>query len=227
MKKTRILYIEDDVKFAELIKRYLEKADFIVDTIDNSIDALEMVKDTDYDLVLSDLNLEKLNGNQVIEMVKKHNPLIKVALFTSSKDQFAELTALKTGADDYIRKETSFEILIARLNRLVKENNLADNIHILTSVEEGIILNVKNRIVSKNNELVRLTKLEFDLLKYFLENKNTLLSRRDIYENIWHTSLNTIDIDLRNIDSHIKNLRKKLDISSIVSIRSVGYRWHE
>ena len=227
MKKAKILYIEDDIQFADLIKKYLEKADFEVDTVDNSIVALNMIEESDYDLVLSDLNLEKLNGNQVVEMVKKYNPLIKVALFTCSKDQFDELVALKTGADDYIKKETSFEILVARLKRLIDETKVSDFVNVLTSESEDISINIKDRVVTKSGELIRLTKLEFDLLKYFLENKNALLSRKDIYENIWHTSLESADIDLRNIDSHIKNLRKKLDISSIVSIRSVGYRWYE
>ncbi|MDL2211805.1 response regulator transcription factor [Erysipelotrichaceae bacterium OttesenSCG-928-M19] len=227
MKNARMLYIEDDFQFADLIKKYLEKADFEVDIVDDSIAALNMIKEKDYDLVLTDLNLEKLNGNQVVEMVKKHNPAIKVALFTCSKDQFDELQALKTGADDYIRKETSFEILVARLKRLINENHHRHFVSQLSSELEKITLNVKDRVTTKNGEMVSLTKLEFDLLKLFLENKNVLLSRRDIYENIWHTSLESADIDLRNIDSHIKNLRKKLDISAIVSIRSVGYRWHE
>ncbi|MDL2212145.1 response regulator transcription factor, partial [Erysipelotrichaceae bacterium OttesenSCG-928-M19] len=213
---------------APLVVDYLEESGYFVEHICDSIEAINEIKKNNYDLVLSDLNLNKINGRQVVELVKKYDENIKIMILTCSTNEYDELSGLRVGADDYVTKESSFEVLVERIKNLLKDkkDNKIESTY-LESKKDDIIVDEANRIVMKGNVEVDLTKLELDLLIYFLKNKNVLLSREKIYEDIWFVPLVSDDVDLRNIDAHVKNLQKKMTITSISSIRGIGYRWHE
>lgn len=225
----KLLYIEDDLDFARLVGDYLRESGFEVESCSDGVKAMDMIKNNKYDAIICDLNLDRLNGKQIVELAKKYDPSIKIVIFTCSDDEYDELSGLRVGADDFITKSSSFEVLLERIRKVLKTETTEEenNENYLEGKKDEITVDVENRIVKKKGEIVELTKLELDLLIYFLKNKNILLSREKIYEDVWFVSLVSFDVDLRNIDAHVKNLRKKVGISSIASVRGIGYRWHE
>ena len=223
----KILFIDDDPEYSMMIINFLKDLGYDVDYSQKSIDGLEMAKKNNYDLVISDLYMDKLNGNQIAEMLKMYRSETKVLILTNSTNPNDEVQGLRIGADDYVRKEAPFEVMFERIRRLieVKQSNIV--ISNLKSNVENLDVDLINRVVRKDNNEIHLTMLEFDLLTFLLNNKNKLLSREQLIEKVWRVPADSLHVDLRTIDAHIKNLRSKLNISSIVSVRGIGYRWHE
>ncbi|MDF9866741.1 two-component system response regulator VanR [Bacilli bacterium PM5-3] len=223
----KILFIDDDTEYARMIIDLLKELNYNVDYSSSSIEGLEMAKKINYDLVIADLYLDKLNGNQIAEMLKVYREDAKVIILTNSTNPSDEVRGLQVGVDDYVKKDVSFEILVERIKRLIQDKKTSMSIKTIKSDVEQIKIDRENRIVKKDDVEVHLTMLEFDLLVYLLKNKNQLLSREQIIEKVWKVPADSLHVDLRTVDAHIKNLRSKLALSSIVSVRGIGYRWHE
>ncbi|MDL2211477.1 response regulator transcription factor [Erysipelotrichaceae bacterium OttesenSCG-928-M19] len=222
-----ILIIEDDLDYGEILKQFLIDSGFSVELVSDSISGVNLIKENQYDLIISDLYLDKLNGAQVIDLVKMYNAESKTMMISNSTDSNDELKSLRVGADDFIKKDSTFEVILARVNNVLEKNKNKTKIKVLKSDAEEIELDKVNRIVYKQGKMVALTGMEFDLIAYFLAHKNELLSREVLIEKVWKIPLDSASIDLRAVDAHIKNLRSKLKISSILSVRGIGYRWYE
>ena len=224
----KILFIDDDIEFGKVFTELLQQNDFHVDFVTDVTSGLELEKNNEYELVIVDLYLEKFTGLQVVELIRAYNTKSKIMIMTNSVNDFDEVRALQLGVDEYLRKKSNFSLMLERITKVLNTPRKNTRYEMdLESKEEKITIDVENRIVEKDNENIDLTPLEFDLLVYLLRNKNMLLSRTEILENVWKLKKDEVFIDSRTVDVHIKNLRRKMNLNSIHSIRGSGYRWYE
>lgn len=224
----KILFIDDDTEFGETFSELLLDNGYDVDYINNVSEALKKEKEKGYDLIIIDLYLEKFTGVQVVELIRNHNNTSKIMIMTNSIDDQDEIRLLRLGIDEYLRKNTSFFVMLERIRKVLisqKSQNIDDLI--LQDKNEKVVVDINKHLVEKEGSNIYLTHLEYDLLIYLLKNKNVLLSRESILENVWKLKEEEVHIDSRTVDVHIKNLRRKLKVTAIHSIRGVGYRWYE
>ncbi len=207
-----------------LIKEALEHQGHHVDVAETVAQAVELFKEHTYDLILCDVKLEGINGVEFVYLVKSMAPSMQVFVLSSSSDIQDEMRCLELGVEEYISKPFNLEALMMRLEAIdtLKEHVNEDY---LRSEAEHVEVELKKRKVYKNNRLIRLSFLEYQLLVYFLKNRNVALSRHKIIKDVWHE--HGQDTNFRTVDTHVKKIRSKLDLDAIVSIRSVGYEWYE
>lgn len=225
----KILLVEDDVDYAKILKNLLVQEQYMVDIVHTSANALKRTNNISYDLVIVDLHLGTLNGIQLMELLRRASPGIKIMILTGSTLDQDEVIALQDGANEYVRKTIAFAVLIQRIEKILHKSgeNEYFSQQKFSSKFERIEMNPELREVIQDGELINLTQLEYDLLGYFLKNKNKPLSRANMFRDIWQLDVDVVSSDVRAIDTHVKNLRKKMNIKSIYTVRGIGYRWYE
>lgn len=217
----QILVVDDEKNMRKIIKDYLERENYLVDTATNGEEALEKLREkNDYNLVILDVMMPKLDGWSVLRIIKeKYN--VPVMLLTARSEDYDELFGLELGADEYIKKPFSPKVLVARIQLILKRGILSKE-----NREKfgAILLDEKAHKVYLNGQELDLTSTEFKLLVYFTKNHCLALSRNQIMENVWGYQYFE---EARTVDTYIKRLRKKLNDASkyIVTIRGVGYRF--
>lgn len=223
----RILFVEDDASYREIIVKALEKNDYIVDGVASPIDGMEYFALKEYDLVISDLMLNEIDGIRFLTYIKRLNPIVKTMILTAEPSMESELAALDIYVDKYLVKETRMNVLLKYIHILLEEgtNRISQHKRILKAPEEGLLIDVLGRKVLKDDELVKLTVKEFEILRLLLSNRGTALTREEIIEKVWDTEHESIDV--RVIDVHIKKIRQKLKLQAIVSVRGYGYKWDD
>ena len=223
----KILFIDDDKKYVGIMKEILEKNDFAIDGVHSSFEGIELAKSHDHDAYIIDLYLDQFQGVQVGEIIKMHNPKAIIIYVSNSTEVTDELRCLRTGGSDFISKESSIEVFVERVRKAISENKVAQFETILKSEFESLEINQRKGIVLKNGELIHLTTTEFKILTLLFEHKNEVISRETIIEEVWQIPFNELEMEPRTIDTHIKNIKRKLGVRSIISVRGVGYRWYE
>lgn len=223
----KILFVEDDQSYRESLSSILTAAGYQVVAKESPIDAIEVLLDDEFDLIISDLQMKEMTGLRFLSYVKKAVPGMRTIILTGAATGETEIESLSIEVDQYLDKDIRMDVLLKYveiiLNKRVNENKMQEII--LTSEPEQIVVNVSKRTVKKNQEMLSLTAKEFKILQYMLENKGFALSREDFIENVWDVQVE--DVDLRTVDTHVKSLRKKLQTVSIASIRGYGYKWSE
>lgn len=214
---TKILIVDDEEKIRELIKLNLEVAGYECDEADNGEDALKLVKENSYNLVLLDIMLPNIDGYEVAEnLVRDNIPVI----FLSAKDgTLDKVKGLKIGVEDYITKPFETIELLARVENVIRRYSKED-----TSIVEfkNIKVDTASRLVYLNDEQVYLTAKEIDLLLVLIKNKNIALTREKLLELVWGYEYFG---DTRTVDMHIQKLRSKLSLEEdIVTVHKYGYR---
>ncbi len=217
----RILVVEDDAQIQELIVEFLGSQEYIVDTGNNGIEGYEKFKENNYDLVILDVMMPKLDGHSLCKMIKKSNKQIPVMFLTALGDEESEIKGFDLEADDYISKPFSFNILIKRVEALLRRYNTSneDDNKAVFSFEE---LKLDEKLFKGyiNNEEIELTLKEFNILKLLIQNYPRVVSREMLMEKIWGYDYYG---DTRVIDAHIKNIRRKIKLDYIKTIKGVGY----
>lgn len=226
-KMKKIIFIENDEDYATIITDVLVNKGYEVEVVHSSLDAIQLMKKNSYDLAIIDMYIDSLTGLQLTELIRDMQISIRVMILTGSVSDEDEIKALQIGVDEYLRKSVSIAVMLERIARIFQVPKAMEVIKTLSSHNEGIELDPNERIVKKNGEVVHLTFLEFDLLYYFLQNKNKLLDRSQIFTNVWKVREDDVVADMRAVDTYVKNLRMKLNITSIYAVRGVGYRWYE
>ncbi|QIK69187.1 response regulator transcription factor [Erysipelothrix sp. HDW6C] len=222
----RILYVEDDYDYALYLKGKLEIEGYNVTLAQNSITGLESLATNQYDLLLTDLHLNSISGIRLVETAKKIHPQIKTIILTAKPSEDTELESLHFNVDYYLEKSKSLKVMFKYIRTVLSSASaFVNHTQVLHSDVESIVLDTKNRTVKKNNDDYALTPIEFSLLQLFLERKNELLDREEIVEIVWANE--SPEDNMRKIDVHIKNLRAKMNIFSIITIRGSGYKWNE
>ena len=220
MKNGNILIIEDEENIARFIELELKYENYDVTISTDGRLGLEEVKNNNYDLIILDIMLPKINGLEVCKKIREFSE-IPIIMVTAKSDVSDIVMGLDFGADDYLTKPFNMEELIARIRRLLKKKaNEYNKVFVLGNLE----LNNGNREVKRNDILINLSKTEFELLKYLMINVNLVLSREQILNNVWGYNNFTGD---NVVDVYIKYLRDKIDIDSeeptIITVRGIGY----
>lgn len=225
-KMKRILFVEDNAEYREKIAQILRVSNYEVDAVENAVIGIEKFVEKEYDLVLSDLQMEMMNGVRFISYIKKINPMIKTIILTGEPTADSEIKALTIEIDKYLRKDIRMDVLLKYIEMVLEiPTSVANSELILESRIDNLIVNVAKHQVMKNGEPAELTTKEYEILCFLLKNKGYPVSREQFIEAIWDSQHE--DVDLRVIDSHLKSLRKKLQLVSITAIRGYGYKWNE
>ena len=215
----KILLVEDEENIASFVKMELEYEGYKVEVCDDGVKGLELSMENEYDLILLDLMLPKLNGLEVCRRLRKvkNTPII---MLTARDDVMDKVTGFQTGADDYVSKPFAIEELLARIEALLRRVNA--NKPVLNKLEfNDISIDMDARIVMQDGEEINLTTKEYELLVELMKNKNKVLSRESLLENIWgydyEAETNVIDVYIRHLRSKLKN------DGYIQTVRGIGY----
>lgn len=215
----KILVVEDEKNIQNIIKAFLENAEYKVETADDGLDAINLIQNNNYDLILLDIMLPKVDGFTICEMIRK-NSNVPIIILTALTDEESQLKGFDKLADDYITKPFSMPVLLKHIEAIFRRtNNSNENTSILKY--KNIILNTENYEVYVDNQKVTLTFREYEILKLFLENQGKVFTRDNILNSIWNYDYFGDD---KIVNTHIKNIRKKLGYEYIETVRGVGYK---
>lgn len=220
----RVLYLDNDQDHLGLVKETLVQGGYQIDLANSVAKAVEAFKCNKYDVVLCDVKLDGISGVEFIHLVKSMNASVEVFVLSSSTDVADEVRCISMGVEEYIMKPFNLDTLLMRIEH-VEKPKIARQRDFLVSDIENIEVELRKRKVYKNKDLVRLSFLEYQLLLYFLNNRNQTLSRESIIKDVWNEHGH--DTNFRTVDTHVKKIRGKLGLDSIVSIRGIGYEWFE
>jgi DNA-binding response OmpR family regulator len=222
MGKKKILIVEDEQKIARFLELELKYEGYDVDIANNGREGFEKGKSPDVDLIILDLMLPGLSGIEVCRRLRQQSD-VPIIMLTAKDDISDKVTGLDIGADDYMTKPFAVEELLARIRVLLKRRNVK-NINDDLLIIGKLKLSKNNYKVEYDNENIELTKKEFELLEYLMRNKNIVLSREKILDNVWgydyFGDTNIIDVYIRYIRSKID---QKYNVSFIETVRGVGY----
>ena len=219
----RILIIEDEDSLAQIVANRLKKEKYIVDVSNNGEEGLYNALEDLYDLIILDIMLPGKNGIEILKEIKKNNIKAKVIMLTAKSELEDKLLGFNEGANDYIPKPFHIDELVARVNAQLRIESIKDN-----NLEFGdLILDLKTSdIINKNNnEKINIINKEFQLLEYFMNNPNQILSKEMIYDKVWGLENDSIS---NNLEAYLSFIRKKLKIINskvqIKSLRNLGYK---
>lgn len=208
----KILIAEDDENMSKILKLYLQKEGYQVNCVANGADAVSYFDENRADLLLLDWMLPKKDGISVCKDLRALHIPIKIILLTAKTTTNNEFQGLSSGADDYIRKPFDMGILLLRIKKICHLDTLLQY--------KDIVLNPVSKEVMQGQKQIKLTKTEYELLKYFMSNPNIMLSREKIIDYVWGIDYSG---DLRTVDTHIRRLRQKIGGSYIHTRFGSGY----
>ena len=215
----KVLVCDDEALIRDVIKEYLLQENIEVLEAENGLEAIDVVKNNDVDLVVMDIMMPKMDGYQAVREIKKIKD-IPFIMLSARGEEFDKLVGFDVGVDDYVTKPFSPKELVARIKAVTKRTKGENN----TYKYETLVLDDLAHEVTIDGKPVLLTPKEYDLLKYFIQNKNIALSRDAILSNIWGYDFYG---DERTVDTHVKTLRNSLgkyrDV--IKTVRGMGYKF--
>lgn len=214
----KILIVEDEMEIRNILKLYLLKEGYDVTEAEDGEVAIKLFYEKPFDLVILDIMLPKKDGWSVLREIKKYSS-VPVMILSARDDVEDELFGFEIGTDEYITKPFNNKILLARIKTLIKNtSNNTDHI-----IELGkITINDTSHTVTVEGEEVILAPKEYELLVYLIKNHKIALSRDKMLTEVWGYDFPGSD---RTIDTHIKNLRKKLGDECIKTVRGIGYKF--
>lgn len=206
MEIVTILIIEDEQRLAEVLKKQLEVAGFEVDIANDGYIGKQMVNKKNYNLIILDVNLPLINGYDLCKEIRRENANIPIIMLTAFGSQENKVTGFEVGADDYVVKPYDFRELLARINVFLRRTEFPVRSNKLSIADLDIDLETKT--TTRNSRKIELTAKEFLLLETFVKNKDKLLTRDFIIQQVWG-----IDFEpgTNIIDVYVNYLRKKID----------------
>lgn len=219
--KDTILVVEDEYDIRELLKEFLTQAGYDVVTAEDGLEALEKFKSFNYNLIILDIMLPKIDGYVLCEIIRKESnvPIIMLTALDSEENQ---LKGFDLNIDDYITKPFSMKVFLKRVEAVLRrEKKILDDTTISHEINyKNIKVDTNTFLVFVDGNKIDLTIKEYELLIMLLKNRGKVLSRENLLSTLWGYDYYN---DSRVIDTHIKNLRKKLNLDFIETIRGVGY----
>ncbi len=222
--KQNILIVEDEEKIARLLEDYLRNAGYNSTHIQNGSIVVSFVKKNNPDLILLDLMLPGMNGLDICREIRKFST-VPIIMVTAKSEEIDRLIGLEMGADDYICKPFSPREVVARVKTVLRRVSMET---VLTKMTVGVItIELENQQVLINNQQLKLTKSEFNLLKIMMAQPNRVFTRNELLNQVQGYDFDGYD---RTIDTHIKNLRKKLraelpETDVISAVYGSGYKF--
>lgn len=220
----RILIVDDESKIREVIREYAEFEGFHVTESGDGMEALNLCKEHDYDIIIMDIMMPKIDGYYAAREIRKIKD-IPIIMLSARGEEYDKLYGFEIGIDDYVVKPFSPKELIARLNVILRRNRITKS---KTSLEvfryKGLEIDFAGRCVYVEGVKAELTPKEYDLLSYLIINRNVALSREKLLSDVWGYDYFGAD---RTVDTHIKMLRNNLGKYRylISTVRSMGYKF--
>ena len=218
----KVLIVEDEYNLADVIKERLEKEKLTVDIVEDGEEGYYYASTNTYDLIILDVMLPNMSGFQILNKLRTDNINSKIIMLTARSTIEDKLNGLENGADDYLTKPFHMDELVARVNIQLKRNGNKNNLSFGDLVLNTTTLKVT---CTKTNEVVELIKKEFQLLEYFINNPNQVLSKEQIYDRVWGIEN---EIESNNLEAYLSFIRKKLRAMEskvvIKSVRGMGYK---
>jgi DNA-binding response OmpR family regulator len=221
----KILIIEDEPELRKSMKQYLHQEGYVIESASDYSKALEKIEVYDYDCILVDITLPQGNGLDIIKQLKQNHSKAGIIIISAKNSSDDKIMGLDLGADDYLAKPFNLAELNSRIKALIRRRNFDGNK--LIEVNEITII-PEERTVKVHNESVNLTAKEYDLLLFFVSNKNRVVSKNAIAEHLWGDDSDQIDSH-DFIYVHLRNLRKKLAekgcVDYVQTIYGIGYNF--
>ena len=221
----KILIVDDEAKIREVLAEYAEFEGFESDQAADGMEAVNKCKNNDYDIILMDIMMPKLDGYSAVKEIRKFKD-IPVIMLSARGEEYDKLFGFEIGADDYVVKPFSPKEVMARVNAVLKRNNQSKNNKNANSAVkfEGLEIDMLGRNVFVDGQKAELTPKEYELLFYMVTTKGIALSREKLLSDVWGYDFYGDD---RTVDTHIKMLRSNLKEyrKFIVTLRGMGYKF--
>ena len=218
----KILVVDDEAKIREVIREYGEFEGYQVTEAVDGMDAVNICRDQDFDIIIMDAMMPKLDGFSAVKEIKRTKD-IPVLMLSARGEEYDKLFGFEIGADDYVVKPFSPKEVMARIKVIINRHKLKERVN-KKLVFKGLEIDLDGRSVAVDGGKVDMTPKEFDLLAYLAENKNIALSREKLLDQVWGYDFFGDD---RTVDTHIKMLRSSLGQyrKYIVTLRGIGYKF--
>lgn len=215
----KVLIVDDEALIRDVIKEYLKLENIDYLEASDGYEAIDLVKNNDFDVVVMDIMMPKMDGYAAVKEIRKFSN-VPFIMLSARSEEYDKLTCFDIGVDDYVTKPFSPRELIARIKAVTKRNQSTNSLYKF----KGLEIDCNAHEVYVDKKAIYLTPKEYDLLIYLIENKNIALSRENLLENIWGYDFYGDD---RTVDTHVKTLRNHLGKyrDFIVTIRKVGYKF--
>lgn len=217
----KVLIVEDEENMVSFIQMELKYEGYEVEVANDGRSAVALALEKDFDLILLDLMLPGINGLEVCRRIRKEKDT-PIIMLTARDSVMDKVTGLQTGADDYVSKPFAIEELLARMEVIFRRSDKAVKKEKLKF--KDIELDIEGRIVKKDGEIIELTNTEFQLLLTFMRNKNRVLTREILLDNVWGYNS---EAETNIVDVYVRYIRNKLDKNEkekyIQTVRGVGY----
>lgn len=215
--KESILVMEDDPNIQELIVEFLRAEGYKVDYASDGLEGIQLFKESKYDLVLLDIMMPNLDGYSVCKMIRQSSQ-VPVIFLTAMNEEVDQLRGFDLECDDYITKPFSFNLLIQRVKAVLRRGKSTSIGDVLTFEKLKLDLNTYSLNLDDNN--IELTLKEFNILKMLIERYPQVITRENLLDSIWGYDYYG---DTRIVDAHIKNIRKKISLPYIKTVKGIGY----
>ena len=214
-----ILIADDEKLIRNVLKEYLLVENYHVFEANDGKEVLDIIRNNCIDLILLDIMMPNMDGFSALKEIKKENN-IPVIVLSARKEEYDKLLGFDLGIDDYITKPFSPKEVMARIKAVLKRNNMGENF-----TYKDLVIDYMGHTVKINNEELKLTPKEYEILIYLVKNKGIAISRESILSKIWGY---TTYCDDRTVDTHIKKLRNNLgkDYRDLITtVRNIGYKF--
>lgn len=216
----KILIVEDDLDIQELLRNFLQEVGYEISIAADGVEAISLFSAERYDLILLDIMLPKIDGFTVCELIRKQSQ-IPIIMLTALSGEDEQIKGLDLQVDDYITKPFSMPILVRKIAAVLRRSSMIPEQEHQTIVYRDLILDFDSYSATVHGISYELTQREFEVLRELLMNQGRVLTRQNLLDRLWKYDFYG---DERVVDTHIKNLRKKLGIDFIQTIRGVGYK---
>lgn len=215
----KLLIVDDEILIREVIKEYAALEKYEIFEAENGLDAIDIVENNDIDVIVLDIMMPKLDGYSTYKEIKKIKQIPTIIL-SARNEEYDKLFGFELGVDDYLSKPFSPKELIARIKAITRRNNIIED----KFIYEDLVIDFMGHNVTIDNEEIKLTPKEYEILTYFVKNINIAISRDVLLSKIWGYDFYGDD---RTIDTHIKMLRSNLGKyrDLIITVRGMGYKF--
>lgn len=227
----KVLIVEDDEKLRNELEIFLNNNGYQAESLKTFDNTINDILEINSNLILLDINLPSADGEYICKEIRKQSDM-GIIIVTSRDNELDELLSINYGADHYITKPFNIQILLAKINSLLRRTNSNNEAKEKINAKD-FILNISNSTIEKNDKIIELTKNEYKILKYLIENRGKIVSREDIMDSLWESESFIDDNTLSVNVTRLRNKLEELDLKELIETkRGQGYilkgeNWYE